>query len=137
MPGCANSSKSSGTHTHTHTTHHEMGGPMHTPDQQPRRLVKEEQSRRSAHCSQFGMALMCSQPGFNSLGNFKTSTNFPFRPEERPRQTTKHWPRGHRMLSDATSTYNLTRLQNRASCGAMRSMRPMRPMLGPHLRIWN
>ena len=50
------------THTHTHirTTHHEMGGPMHTPDQQPRRLVKEEQSRRSAHCSQFGMALMCS-----------------------------------------------------------------------------
>ena len=110
---------------------------MHTPDQQPRRLVKEEQSRRSAHCSQFGMALMCSQPGFNSLRNFKTSTNFPFHPEERPRQTTKHWPRGHRMLSDATSTYNLTRLQNRASCGAMRSMRPMRPMLGPHLRIWN
>jgi len=51
------------THTHTHiqqSTHHEMGGPMHTPDQQPRRLVKEEQSRRSAHCSQYGMALMCS-----------------------------------------------------------------------------
>ena len=119
MPGRANCSKSPGTHTHTPTptTHHEMGGPMHTPDQQPRRLVKEEQSRRSAHCSQFGMALIryVQQPGFISLRNFKTNTNFPLHPERTPRETTKHWPRGHRMSSDATRTSNITRLQNRAS----------------------
>ena len=93
----ANSSKSSRTHTHTHTKHHEMGGPMHTTDQQPR--------RRTLQPARDGPDV---QPARLQFTQNKTSTNFPLHPEERPRETTKHWPRGHRMSRDATSTYNLT-----------------------------